>query len=275
MRSRSRHALRRAVVAMAAGCAAFSAQAALVNVTVTVENLAAANGIAFAPLHVGFHNGSFDAFNAGEQAAAPIISVAEGGAGGAWQAAFGAADPTATRGTVGGLLLSGATRSLTLQVDTTLNPFFTFAGMVVPSNDFFIGNDSATEYRLFDAAGSLVLPSISVRADEIWDAGSELFDPAAAAFVGNNDLRTPQNAVVSFNFAELAGFNGLTTGAGYVFNSGLSASDEVYRIRFDVARVSEPGSLAMLAAGLFGMGFVGRRRRGDTRRGMGSPTATS
>jgi|JI8StandDraft_2_1071088.scaffolds.fasta_scaffold04035_6 hypothetical protein len=275
MSSSTRRALRAAAIATAAGCAALSANAALVNVTVTVENLAPANSIAFAPLHVGFHNGTFDAFNLGAAATEPIISVAEGGAGGAWQAAFAAADPTATRGTVGGLLLPGATRSLTLQVDTTLNPHFTFSGMVVPSNDFFIGNDSPTEYRLFDAAGSLTLPFISVRADEIWDAGSELFDPAAAAFVGNNDLRTPQNGVVNFNFSELSGFNGLTTGAGYIFNSGLSAADEVYRIRFDVARVSEPGSLAVLAAGLFSMGFVARRRRGETLRTRGTGPAES
>ncbi len=257
---RSLRALR-AAAAMAAAAAALSAQAALVDVTVTVQNLVPANGIAFAPLHLGFHNGSFDAFDLGGVATAPIISVAEGGAGGAWQAAFAAADPTATRGTVGGLLLPGASSSLTLRVDTALNPNFTFAGMVVPSNDFFIGNDNPVEYRLFDAAGALTVASITVRADEIWDAGSEVFDPAAAAFVGNNDLRTPQNSVVAFNFAELAAFNGLVTGAGYTFSSGLSAQSEVYRISFDVSPVPEPGSLAMLTAGLLSVGFLARRRR--------------
>ena len=253
--------LRACALALAAAGATLSAQAAVVDVTVTVQNLAPASGIAFAPLHLGFHSGGFDAFNLGGVATAPIISVAEGGAGGAWQAAFAAADPTATRGTVGGLLLPGASSSLTLRVDTALNPLFTFAGMVVPSNDFFIGNDNPAEYRLFDATGALTTPSITVTAGEIWDAGSEVFDPAAAAFVGNNDLRTAQNSVVAFNFAELAAFNGLTTGAGYTFSSGLTAGSEVYRISFGVSPVPEPGSLAMLTAGLLGMGFVARRRR--------------
>ena len=142
-----------------------------------------------------------------------------------------------------------------------LNPFFTFAAMVVPSNDFFIGNDSPTRFRLFDAAGKLLIGSIGQKARDIWDAGSELFDPLAAAFVGNNDLRTPQNGVVSFNFAELAGFDGLTTGAGYVFASALAADSDVYRISFAV--VPEPATSALMAAGLFAAGWLSRRRRGQ------------
>jgi hypothetical protein len=194
-------------------------------------------------------------------ATAAIISVAEGGAGGAWQAAFAVADPSAARGTIGGLLQPGATSSLSLRVDTALNPFFTFASMAVPSNDFFIGNDSPTEYRLFDTSGNLNLPSIGIKASEIWDAGSEVFDPAAAAFVGNNDLRRDQNSVVSLNFAELAAFNGLSTGAGYTFNSALTADSEIYRISFGVSPVPEPGSWALMAAGLMTTGFLARRRR--------------
>lgn len=250
-------------------CAA-PAAAALVDVTVTVQNLAPAESISFAPLHLGFHGGSFDAFDLGGVATAPIISVAEGGAGGAWQAAFAAADPTAVRGTVGGLLLPGATAILTLRVDTSVNPMFSFAGMVVPSNDFFIGNDDPLEYRVFDASGALALSSITVRASEIWDAGSEVFDPSAAAFVGNNDARTPQGSVVGLNFAELAAFNGLTTGAGYTFHSGLSAGSEVYRIGFAVSPVPEPGSFAMLAAGLLGIGCLVRRRTAGTGSSMAS-----
>ena len=59
------------------------AQAAIVNVTVTFQNLAATNSVSFAPLRVGFHNGTFDSFNIGTTATAPIISIAEGGSGSA------------------------------------------------------------------------------------------------------------------------------------------------------------------------------------------------
>jgi hypothetical protein len=241
-----------------------TAQAATVAVTVTVQNLAPANSVSFAPLRLGFNNGTFDAFNNGQTAAAPIISIAEGGSGSAWFPAFAAADPTATLGSIDGALTPGMTRSATFNVDSMLNQFFTFASMALPSNDFFIGNDSPTRHRLFDASGNLILASINQKARDIWDAGSETFDPLAAAFLvgGTNGLRTAQNGVVSFNFAELSGFNGLTTAAGYVFNSNLTADSDVYRISFAVAQpVPEPETYALMAAGLMAVAWVARKNK--------------
>ncbi len=248
------------LLAAAALLTTVGAQAMPTQVTVTIENLAPASGVAFAPLHLAFNNGSYDAFNLGQVAGAAIVSVAEGGAGGAWQAAFAAADPGAVRGTVGGALFAGATAQGSYMVDGTSNPFFTFAAMAIPSNDFFIGNDNPMEYQLFNAAGQLQISSITVKAREIWDAGSEVFDPAAAAFVGNNDLRADQGSVVAFNFAEFAGYNGLQTPAGYTFNSQLAANTDVYRISFTAAPVPEPQTYALMLAGLAALGALARRR---------------
>lgn len=245
-----------------------------VKVTVTIENLAPTNSISFAPLRLGFHNGSFDAFNNGAIATAPIISVAEGGSGSDWFPAFAAADPTATLGSVGGALLPGSSASNSFIVNTDTNPFFTFATMVIPSNDFFLGNNSPTAFRLFDAAGNLLLTSIGQQGDDIWDAGSEEFDPANAAFLvgGNNSLRTPQNGVVGFNFTELDGFNGLTTAAGYTFDSQLAANTEIYRIAFSVTAVPEPSSAILAVFGTVAVALGSRRlRRGMT----GQPLAHS
>lgn len=235
--------------------------AAVVQVQVTVRNLAPTNSVSFAPLRVGFNAGTYDAFNNNQTATAPIISIAEGGSGSDWFPAFAAADPTATLGTVsnGGPLLPGATASQTFVVDTTVNPFFTFGAMVVPSNDFFIGNDSPTEYRLFDAAGNLNLTTISQFGDEIWDNGSEVNGAFGSAFLvgSNNSDRVQENGVVRFDFAGLSVFNGLTTAAGYIFNSQLTADLEVYRISFQI--VPTPTASALL--GLGGL-VVARRRRG-------------
>lgn len=260
MSAPSSKALRR-VAAVTALLLSGTASAAQVLVTIRAETLSAPDGITFAPLHFGFHSGSFDPFDIGGVAGAAIVSVAEGGLGAAYLAEFAAADPSATRGTVGGVLTPGAVAMGSYLVDSALNPFFSFGAMVVPSNDFFIGNDSPTRYRVFDDAGNLLIGSIGQKARQIWDAGSEVFDPAAAAFVGNNDLRAPQNSVVAFNFAELAAFNGLSTAAGYTFNSGLTAETDIYRISFEVSAVPEPVTYTLMAAGLVAVGWLSRRRR--------------
>ncbi len=260
--------LKQNMLATAAGLAALapiSAEAVPVQITITIENLAPTNGISFAPLRFGFGNGSFDTFNEGQTATAPIISVAEGGSGSAWFPAFQAADPTAVLGSIMGPLTPGQTRSsATFTVDSLLNPFFTFAAMVIPSNDLFIGNDDGKEYQLFDAAGNLLLGAIEVTGGEIWNAGSEAADPANAAFVvgGNNAARTPEGGVVGFSFGELSVFNGLQTAAGYFFsNAGLTTSTPIYRIRFSANAVPEPGTLGLLGGGILGAISLGRARR--------------
>jgi hypothetical protein len=244
--------------------AAAPAHAAIVDVTVRVQNLAPANSVSFAPLRFGFNAGVFDAFNAGSTATAPIISVAEGGSGSDWFPAFRAADPTAVLGsTMGALTPGNSFTTATFRVDTAINSFFTFASMVIPSNDFFIGNDDPTEYRLFDNTGNLLIQNIDQNASDIWNAGSEAFDPLAAAFLvgGTNALRTPENGVVGFNFSELAQFNGLMTAAGYQFNSALADNTAVYRISFAAVAVPEPAVWAQLIGGFMLAGMGMRQRR--------------
>lgn len=248
--------------AIAASAVAAPALAQSVEIRVTATNLAPTNSITFAPLRVGFGNGTFDSFNINEPAGPAITSVAEGGSGSDWFPAFEAAEPAATLGTVvsdpAGPLLPGASASATFTIDTDTNQYFTFASMVVPSNDHFIGNDSPTQYRLFDDAGNLLINSIGQTADQIWDNGSEATDPANAAFLvgGVNDNRTPENGVVTFDFDGLSAFNGLETAAGYTFDSQLTSGLDVYRITFEV--VPAPATAGML--GMAGLAATRRRR---------------
>lgn len=258
-------------IILAAACAAgLTATAMPVQVRVVVENLAPINSVSFAPLRVGFGNGTFDAFNQGQAAfllgnsdiaTAPIVTVAEGGSGSTWFPAFAAAEPNAVLGSVlpnpAGPLLPGATGSGIFTIDPSVNPFFTFAAMVVPSTDYFIGNDSPTAHRLFNPDGTLAITSINQLASDIWNAGSETENPLNGAFVqgGTNANRVNENGVVEFDFDLASDFNGVTTGAGYVFDSQLVASTPVYRISFSV--VPEPSSIGVIG----GLAILMLRRR--------------
>ncbi len=244
-------------IGMAVGVLPAVASATLVELRVSVQNLSPANSIAFAPLRVGFNGGVYDSFDLGSTATAPIISIAEGGSGADWFPAFAAADPTATLGTIvpspAGPLLPGGTASAIFTVDTAVNPYFTFGSMVVPSNDYFIGNDSPTQYRLFSPSGELLIANIMQRASDIWDAGSEVDGAFGAAFIvgSNNDDRIADDGVVEFDFADLSIFDGLQTPAGYVFSSQLRADTPVYRISFEI--VPEPASAGLLLLGALGL----------------------
>lgn len=254
----------RFLACMGIACLPSLAKGAIVDVTVTFENLAPTNSVSFAPLRVGFNNGTFDSFDINTAATAPIISVAEGGSGSDWFPAFAAADPGAVLGTVagtGGPFLPGGSNSATFRIDTDVNQFFTFASMVVPSNDLFIGNDNPAGIRLFDAAGNLLVSQINQTAAQIWDAGSEQAIAANAAFLvgGNNDDRVAQNGVVTFDFSELNVYDGLVTAAGYTFDADLiTGSTAIARISFSSTAVPEPSSAAFL--GLSVLGLATRRR---------------
>jgi hypothetical protein len=242
-----------------------------VKIRVTVENLAPANSVSLAPFRFGFGNGTFDSFDNNQPAfllgapdisQAPIVTIAEGGSGSTWFPAFQAAEPNADLNSLfgpGGPFLPGDTSSEVFEIDSS-NRFFTFGTMVVPSNDHFLGNANPMAFEVLDTNGNLLLTSITEDASRIWDAGSETENPANAAFLvgGINDQRENENLPVMFNFADLSAFNGLTTAAGYVFDSSLlSANTPVLRISFE--QVPEPSSWLMIGASLVSM--AGRRSR--------------
>lgn len=244
-------------------CAALSSHAATVKLMVHVDSLVADNSVAIAPLNVAFHDGSYPGFQIGDVASPELISIAELGAGVQWHDNLTAHYPSIVHGRVGGILTPGQSASETFTLDTNQNRYFNYAAMVVPSNDFFLGNSGSTANALFDAAGHLQISSITVKARDLWDAGSEVFDPATAAFIAGSNavLRAPQNSVIAHNFAEFSAYNGLTTAAGYTFHSGLTADQDVYRISLSLAPVPEPQTYALMLAGLATVGALARRRR--------------
>ncbi len=227
--------------------------AAIVDLTITIENLAPTNSVSFAPTRIGLHNGSFDPFNINQSAGAAIVSIAEGGSGSDWFPALSAADPNSVSGTIanGGPAIPagnpsgpGNTATATFRIDTGTQGFFSFANMVVPSNDLFLGND--TPLQLFDSNGNLQVLTISQFGRDIWDANSEVAIPENGAFlVGSvNGQRVAENGLVAFDFSELSAYDGLTTAAGYEFDSSsITANTELFRITLSsVSAVPEPSS---------------------------------
>ena len=71
-------------------------------------------------------------------------------------------------------------RRVTLMLDP-MDPnhrYLSFAAMVIPSNDAFIGNDNPTAFLIFNESGELVFNGVLTVGSMIYDAGTEVNDEA-------------------------------------------------------------------------------------------------
>lgn len=164
------------------------------QVTIQITNRASENGFFLAPVWVGFHNGSFDLFDAGSPIAAggALERLAEDGDPEPLQSEFAAA----VAGGIGGFILvpegfedvpvlePGEQGTLTFELDPVKHRYMSFAAMLIPSNDAFIANDAPQMIELFDAAGTFQgRQTFSILGTEVWDAGTELNNEMDAAFL--------------------------------------------------------------------------------------------
>lgn len=245
------------------GAMVMPAAAAQVQVRVTTQNLAPSNSVTVSALSVGFHSGVYDPFDAGQASSFATQRIAEAGSGEQFFPALAAADPSAVSGVVSFEtpmpLQPGLSNTAVFTIDTETNAYFTFGAMVVPSNDYFIGNDSATEYKLFDEMGNLQITSISQFGRDVWDSGTEVDGLFGSAFIAGQSGgdRIDQNGVVNFDQVSFDRYQGLTTAAGYTFDRQFGADDEIYRISFELV----PAPSAAAGLGLAGLIGMGRRRR--------------
>jgi hypothetical protein len=181
-------------------------------VRVTVESLAPPAGAIVTPPWVALHDGGFDSFDEGAPAPRGVEVIAEDGITGLEPTV-----PGLLEAIIGGnpdfpplpampflsqeFAASGAkgTQAIVVELDAPLglfpgdaasvvvpiegpeaNAYFSYAAMVIPSNDAFIGNDDARAVPLFDAAGNFTGASFIVTGDEVWDAGAEVNDESLA-----------------------------------------------------------------------------------------------
>ena len=198
---------------------------ATAEISVSIKNLAPANGTRLTPTWVGFHNGQFDTFEPGEQASLGLERLAEDGNNAVLSQEFNDSGFGQVDGVVGAAPIApGAEVSQTFTIDTSLENgrYFNYASMVLPSNDTFIGNDEAI--AIFDAAGNFLGANIVVPGAAAYDAGTEVNDelPANTAFFGQS---APDTGVDENGGVELSsGFN-LASSGGILADPMFAGAD--------------------------------------------------
>ncbi|MEM7627306.1 MAG: spondin domain-containing protein [Planctomycetota bacterium] len=223
------------------------------------------------PTWFGFHNGLFDFFDAGSAASASLELIAEDGIVDGLVADFTAAP--GIPGDIQGVAANPAGFGGAPVIDpgetatgfvTPINPanyqYFSFASMVIPSNDTFIGNDNPFAYQVFNAAGELNDPSgvftIQVFGDELYDAGTEVNDTLGAAFAAAGGVSSDENGVVTLG-PDLSNFTGAQTAAGTTINDLIGSNELLATITISI--VPEPASAGLLMGS--GLLLAWRRRR--------------
>ena len=176
------------IFAIGLGLPAIASAQSIPSVVVTLENGQPSRGIFLTPVWIGIHDGTFDSYDGGQPASVPlggeeIERLAEDGNTAPITETFdlqtgGAPQVPAVPGP-GGPLAPGDRASVTLNVDPAIDRYFSYASMIIPSNDFFIANGNPLAHQLFDSSGAFVGEGFVVSGDETNDAGTELNDEVA------------------------------------------------------------------------------------------------
>lgn len=223
----------------------------LTNLLVTVENLSPEGGLFATPFWVGFHDGSFDIGTAGESADdfGGLEEIAEGGDTSVLSERFaeetGGTDATITApgGFEGAPVFdTGETVQFEIDVENPReNRYFSFASMVIPSNDAFFANLDSTAYRVLSRGGRLIRPvSINLYGNSVYDAGTEVNDPmGGAAFSTEGGDSVDEGGVIMMSTG-LDDFVGTGTPVGEL-QSAFTAQTPLARITISRAdRPSDP-----------------------------------
>ncbi len=284
---------------LATGMACFCSPAVFaIDIRITIENIGPANGVAITPVWVGLHDGSFDSYDGGSPAAPFLESLAEDGDNTLISAEFntvvdGRVDATIGSPTGPPPLSAGESASIVLSnvaIDGS-NRYFSYASMILPSNDFFVANGNPMQHdlmSLYDGAGSisfLIGTTGNSGNSPVHDAGTEEedFDFVApgtgplqnvlfpgrgfaddAGQTGPNqgplDATTVISNVTGLNpFADFLNINGADL-SGFDFNNpNLYTGGGIARITITV--VPEPSTVALSLFGVTALGMISRRRK--------------
>lgn len=272
---------------------------AAAEVQVEVTNMGPSGGVYITPLWVGFHDGSFDSYDGGLTTQEGLERLAEDGTTGSISADFLAGN-TYVQGGVSGVF---ATAQTTGRVDSTIaspsgpppiapgetvsqifdiaidgsNRYFSYASMVLPSNDYFIANGNARAHDLSSLYNAPPGTEITFFIGQtVNDAGTEVNDFSTSAAnglfpqlglgsgQGGPNTGADENGIVrNVDGIPFAGFLNspgdldVNPDAALIdFNRGDLYPNGIAQVTISV--VPEPGSLTLL--GLSGLGLLRRHR---------------
>ena len=74
-----------------------------------------------------------------------------------------------------GPIAPGASTSkrLTIDANSSLNQYFSYAAMVIPSNDAYVANGNPLAHALFDESGNFIGAEITILGTSVNDAGTD------------------------------------------------------------------------------------------------------
>lgn len=231
-------------------------------VRVTITNTAPVNGTLLTPVWVGFHNGTFVVYTPGLASSAALEALAEDGNNAPITALFGGTAGTSAQGTLGGAPIApGQSVSMIFDLDPTnpLNRYFSYASMILPSNDAFIGNGNPLAFEIFNGAGVFQAINRNVMGSMVNDSGTEVNDELAAttAFFSQAapNTGTVENGVVGNHVGFVPGGRILTQFTGANFEA---SGYQVANIQIEL--VPEPTSVSLVLVGVAGL-WMARRKR--------------
>lgn len=184
-------------------------------VRVTVENLAPDAGTIQTPVWVGLHDGGFDLYDRDAPISPELERLAEDGNTDPISGLFDSSSTGVDTTVFGpnGPIFPGDSASHLFTVDAADgNNYFSFASMVIPSNDAFIANGDPLAHPIFDEDGNVIIGDIIVSGANVLDAGSEVND------------EVPENTAA---LAQAAPDTGVVEGGNVVVHPGFLAEGNI------------------------------------------------
>ncbi len=241
---------------------------AATKLLVTIENLSPTGGTLLTPFWVGFHDGTFDLYDRGESIQnmqfAGLETLAEDGITSGVSDRFAAEALGGVDGTLFGPdippLRPGETTTQKFNVDGDVARYFSYASMVIPSNDAFIANGNPLAFEIFDVNGMFLGVDFTVLGEQVLDAGTEVNDEvpentAALAQMAPN-TGVDENGFVELHPGFLPGGNVL---AAIPNGDFLAPGYQVARIT--VTQVPVPASALIALGGIAALLTVARVHR--------------